>query len=88
MSEDRGQMSDVRRQRSDDRGQTTEDRRQKSDDKGQISDDRGYRIRKSECGSRKMAQGGAQKIEDREQTTEDFDCGLRIADLTEKQPIK
>jgi len=60
MTDDRGQMTEVRRQRSDDRGQMTDDRRQMTDDRSQMTEvrwrrasGRGISIRKSECGSGK-----------------------------------
>jgi hypothetical protein len=43
MSEDRGQMTEVGRQRSEDRGRMTEDRGRKTEVRGQITED-GLRV--------------------------------------------
>ena len=70
----RGQMSDVKEQRTEDRGQRTEDRRQKTEDGRRRTEDRGQktedRRQKTEDGRRRTEDGG-QWTEDRRQKTED-----------------
>jgi hypothetical protein len=73
MTDDRGQMTEDRRQRTDDRGQMTEDRRQMTDDRGQMTEDRGQ-----------MTEDRGQKTDDR---GEIWVSGVRFHGVRNRPPL-